>query len=234
MAHCGTLKISPQFFYFYIYLLACLFIHLFLGSHYEAQAVLELTIYSRLASNSETASLCLPNAGNGGVCHRMGAHFFPFQDGFQLDCDTLPLWVTQVAMTKGHTISPGTSTNSMVIKKQTLILSSSESRHLLLPNSNDRNTIWLLGLGHERRSWVTFGEWQTPCHKNTHAALQRRSLVKNMGLQLRSAMSPASHVRTSNDEGPSPNTEATSRQRHWARATKWRSPKLLAQKTRRY
>lgn len=31
-----------------------------------------------------------------------GAHFFfPFQDGFQLDCDTLPLWVTQVTMTKG-------------------------------------------------------------------------------------------------------------------------------------
>lgn len=36
------------------------------------------------------------------VCATTWGHiFFPFQDGFQLDCDTLPLWITQVAMTKG-------------------------------------------------------------------------------------------------------------------------------------
>lgn len=47
--------------------------------YYVAQAVLELTIYSRLASNSKTASLCLPSAGNRDVCHHMG-HIFSFPD----------------------------------------------------------------------------------------------------------------------------------------------------------
>ena len=58
---------------------ACVFI-LFacieMGSYYVALAVLELTLYTRLATNSQRSTcLCLPSAGIKAVCHHSDSTF---------------------------------------------------------------------------------------------------------------------------------------------------------------
>jgi hypothetical protein len=67
------------FLLLFIYLFVCLFVFWFFETGFlcVALAVLELTLWTRLASNSEIAYLCLPSAGIKGVRHHHPARNIP-------------------------------------------------------------------------------------------------------------------------------------------------------------
>ena len=63
------------FLFFWSFVLFCFVFVLFFESGFlcVALAVLELTLKTRLASNSDIHLLCLPSAGIKGVCHYLQA-----------------------------------------------------------------------------------------------------------------------------------------------------------------